>query len=138
MSASGSLNINDLVLVNPSAGPFGPGGLGVTTATFLMGANTIGLNATQYSGFTTTPSNFGTSGGGTQTSSSGDIFGVIKQGPTAPYSLIVPVGYTTGAAISSSQTFTGQTFSSLGLVPGTYTYTWGAGANADLINVVTS
>jgi outer membrane biosynthesis protein TonB len=138
MSASGSLNINDLVLVNPSAGPFGPGGLGVTTATFLMGANTIGLNATQYSGFTTTPSNFGTSGGGTQTSSSGDIFGVIKQGPTAPYSLIVPVGYTTGAAISSSQTFTGTTFSGFGLTQGTYTYTWGSGANADSINVVVS
>jgi hypothetical protein len=135
MSASGSLNINDLTLVNPSAGPFGFGGLGVSTATFLMGTN--GLNAAQYSGFTTTPSNFGPGGvGGSQTSVSGNIFGVIKQGPTEPYSLLVPVGYTTGTAISSTQTFTGQTFGSFGLTPGTYTYTWGSGANADSINVV--
>jgi hypothetical protein len=135
MSASGSLNINDLTLVNPSAGPFGFGGIGVSTATFLMGTN--GINAAQYSGFTTTPPNFGPGGvGGSQTSVSGNIFGVIKQGPTAPYSLLVPVGYTTGTAISSSQTFTGTTFSGLGLTQGTYTYTWGSGANADSINVV--
>jgi hypothetical protein len=134
MSASGSLNINDLTLVNPSAGPFGGGGLGVSTATFLMGTN--GLNAAQYSGFTTTPSNFGPGGvGGAQTSTSGDIFGVILPGGP-PYSLLVPVGYTTGTAISSTQTFTGQTFSSFGLTPGTYSYTWGSGANADSINVV--
>jgi hypothetical protein len=100
-----------------------------------MGTNE--LNAAQYSGFTTTPSNFGPGGvGGSQTSVSGNIFGVIKQGPTAPYSLLVPVGYTTGTAISSSQTFTGTTFSGLGLTQGTYTYTWGSGANADSINVV--
>jgi hypothetical protein len=134
MSASGSLNINDLTLVNPSAGPFPFGGLGVSGATFLMGTN--GINTAQYSGFTTTPPNFGPGGvTPSQTSVSGDIFGVIKQGP-APYSLLVPVGYTTGTAISSSQTFNGQSFVSFGLTPGTYTYTWGSGANADSINVV--
>jgi len=133
MSASGSLNINDLTLVNPSAGPFGNGGIGINNATFLLGTN--GLSGAQYSGFTTTPANFGAGGGGAQTFASGDIFGVIlPSGP--PYSLIVPVGYTTGTAISGSQTFTGQTFSSMGLVPGTYSYTWGSGANADSINVV--
>jgi hypothetical protein len=133
MSASGSLNVNDLTLVNPSAGPFGNGGLGITTATFLLGTN--GLSGAQYSGFTTTPSNFGTGVGVPQTSASGDIFGVINYA-TPTYSLIVPVGYTTGTAISGSQTFTGQTLSSMGLTPGTYTYTWGSGANADSINVV--
>jgi hypothetical protein len=135
MSASGSLNINDLTLVSPSVGPLGTGGLGVTTATFLMGAN---VAAAQYSGFTTSPSNFGTGGpGGSPTSTSGNIFGVVKfDGPTGTPSLLVPTGYTTGTAISSTQTFSGQTFSSFGLTPGTYTYTWGSGANADSINVV--
>jgi hypothetical protein len=134
MSASGSLNINDLILVNPSTGPYGGGGLGVNSATFLMG--TTGVNFALYSGFTTTPSNFGPgSGGGGSTSTSGDVFGVIFQG-VPPYELVVPVGYTTGTAISSTQTFAGETFSSLGLTPGTYTYTWGSGANADSINVV--
>jgi hypothetical protein len=136
MSASGSLNINDLTLVNPSAGPFGNGGIGVSTATFLLGTN--GLSGAQYSGFTTAPSNFGPGGpGGTQTFASGNIFGVVKfDGPTGTPSLIVPTGYTTGTAISGSQTFTGQTLSSMGLTIGTYTYTWGSGANADSINVV--
>jgi len=135
MSASGSLNINDLTLVSPSVGPLGTGGLGVNTATFLMGAN---VAATQYSGFTTSPSNFGPGGGGASpTSTSGNIFGVVKfDGPTGTPSLLVPTGYTTGTAISSTQTFSGQTFSSFGLTPGTYTYTWGSGANADSINVV--
>jgi hypothetical protein len=133
MSASGSLNINDLTLVNSSFGPIGGGGLGASTATFLMG--TFPANGAQYSGFTTTPSNFGPGAGGGATSSSGNVFGVIFQG-APPYSLVVPVGYTTGTVISSTQTFSGQTFSSLGLTPGTYTYTWGSGANADSINVV--
>jgi len=134
MSASGSLNINDLTLVNPSSGPYGGGGIGVTTATFLIGA--AGQSAAEYSGFTTTPSNFGPGGAGAPASSvSGDIFGVIWAG-APPYTLVVPVGYTTGTAISSTQTFVSQTFSSLGLTPGTYTYTWGSGANADSINVV--
>jgi hypothetical protein len=137
MSASGSLNINDLTLVSPSVGPLGVGGLGVTTATFLMGAN---VAAAQYSGFTTSPSNFGPGGGGVSpTSTSGNIFGVVKfDGPSGTPSLLVPTGYTTGTVISSTQTFNGQTFSSFGLTPGTYTYTWGSGANADSINVVVS
>ena len=45
-----------------------------------------------------------------------------------PYLLIVPTGYTSGTNISSSQTFTGQTLSSLGLTNGTYTYTWSGGS----------
>jgi hypothetical protein len=134
MSASGSLNINDLILVSPSTGPYGGGGLGVSTATFLMG--TTGVNYALYSGFTTTPSNFGPGGaGGGSTSTSGDVFGVIFQG-APPYELVVPVGYTTGTAISSTQTFNSASFASLGLTPGTYSYTWGSGANADSINVV--
>jgi len=134
MSASGSLNINDLTLVNPSAGPFGGGGIGIGSAEFLM-VITSGLSGAQYSGFTTTPSNFGTGGGASSTSASGNIFGVLETVPGTK-SLIVPTGYTTGTAISSTQTFSGATFSSLGLTPGTYTYTWGSGANADSINVV--
>jgi hypothetical protein len=102
-----------------------------------MGAN---VPAAQYSGFTTSPSNFGPGGlGGPQTSTSGNIFGVVKfDGPSGTPSLLVPTGYTTGTVISSTQTFNGQTFSSFGLTPGTYTYTWGSGANADSINVVVS
>jgi len=126
MSASGTINLSGLTLVDPSAGPFGGGGLGVSTATFLMG--TFPVNAAQYSGFTTTPSNYGTGGGGGgATSGSGDIFGIVYQG-TPPYSLLVPTGYTSGTNITSTQTFTGTTLSTLGLTNGTYTYTWSGGS----------
>jgi hypothetical protein len=131
MSASGTLNINDLTFVNSSTFT-GPGGLGIDSATFIMGGNG---NFSAYSGFTTTASNFGTGSGIGASSGSGDVFGVIFN-TTPPYQLVVPSGYTTGQSITSTQTFNSQTFSSMGLTPGTYTYTWGSGANADAINVV--
>jgi hypothetical protein len=50
--------------------------------------------------------------------------------------LVVPTGYTTGESLSSTQTFSNQSFSSLGLTVGTYTYTWGSGANASSLDVI--
>jgi hypothetical protein len=126
MSASGTINLSGLTLVNSISGTYGGGGIGVSTATFLMG--TFPANGAQYSGFTTTPSDFGPgAGGGGATSSSGDVFGVIFQG-APPYSLIVPIGYTTGTQITSTQTFNNTTLSTLGLTNGTYTYTWSGGS----------
>ena len=130
MTASGSLNINDLTFVNNSN--LGGSGIGINTATFIMGSNG---SFDTYSGITTTPTNFGTGFGAGASSTSGDIVGVIVNGEP-PYFLAVPAGYVSGTQLSSIQTFTGQTFSSLGLTPGTYTYTWGSGANADAINVI--
>jgi hypothetical protein len=40
-----------------------------------------------------------------------------------------------GAKLSNTMTFTGETFTMLGVKPGTYTYTWGTGANADSLIV---
>lgn len=130
MTASGSLNINDLTFVNNSN--LGGGGIGINTATFIMGG--LGSFDT-YSGITTFPSSFGSGSGAGSTSSSGDIIGVIID-MIPPYFLAVPSGYTSGSQIYSIQTFNNQSFSSLGLVPGTYTYTWGSGANTDAINVI--
>jgi hypothetical protein len=45
--------------------------------------------------------------------------------------LITPEPYSSGDFISGSMTFTGQTFTNLGVTPGTYTYTWGTGLNTD-------
>jgi hypothetical protein len=36
-----------------------------------------------------------------------------------------------GTQLKNTATYTGQTISSLGLTPGTYTWTWGTGAHAD-------
>lgn len=47
----------------------------------------------------------------------------------------VPLDYVSGSALSSSVEFAGQTFASIGLTPGTYTWTWGSGINADSFRV---
>jgi hypothetical protein len=125
MSASGTVDLSGLTLVSSSAGPFGNGGLGISNATFVCGAS--GSSGSSYSGFTSVPSNFGSGSGLPHSSGTGQSFGVIMN-MAPPYLLIVPTGYTSGANISSSQTFTGQTLSSLGLTNGTYTYTWSGGS----------
>jgi hypothetical protein len=125
MSASGTVDLSGLTLVSSSAGPFGNGGLGISNATFVCGAS--GSSGSSYSGFTSVPSNFGSGSGLPHSSGTGQAFGVIMN-MAPPYLLIVPTGYTSGANISSSQTFTGQTLSSLGLTNGTYTYTWSGGS----------
>ena len=44
--------------------------------------------------------------------------------------ILVPSGYVSDRALSDTATYTGQaTFSSLGVTPGTYEWTWGSGPN---------
>ena len=133
MSGSGTLNINDLTLVAGATGPMGGAGIGINSATFVLGEN--GGYFDQYSGILTNPSNFGTGGGLGASTASGDIVGVVYEGGP-PYLLVVPTGYTSGSYLTSSQTFNSQTFTSLGLVAGTYSYTWGTGSNAEILSVV--
>jgi hypothetical protein len=75
-----------------------------------MGPTTFG------SGFTT----FATAG-------TGDAFGVLG----LEQQIFTPVGYTSGSALTTTETYTNQTLTSLGITPGTYTWTWGSGADAD-------
>jgi hypothetical protein len=80
-----------------------------------------------YTGFTG-PTNFGSGLGGDANTGSGssvDIRGI------PPSELSVPAGYVSGNPLSDSATYDNATFSSLGVTPGTYTWTWGTGANAD-------
>jgi hypothetical protein len=125
MSASGTINLSGLTLVNPSFGPVGGGGLGTNTATFVCGNNNTYANT--YSGFTSVPSNFGSGSGAANSSASGDLFGIIYLG-APPHFLLVPTGYTSGTNITSTQTFNNTTLSTLGLTNGTYTYTWSGGS----------
>jgi hypothetical protein len=62
------------------------------------------------------------------TSGSGDVVGLIVD-PPGGYGLFVPQGYISGTALSDTATYDNATFSSLGVTPGTYEWTWGAGAN---------
>ena len=50
------------------------------------------------------------------------------------------MGYVSGGALSSNATWDNQTFSSLGVTPGEYEWTWGSGAHADsfTLDIVTA
>jgi hypothetical protein len=73
------------------------------------------------------PSSFGSGYPFNPDSFSGDVFGVDG----ANHTLYTPVAYTSGASLSSIDTFNNTTLADLGLTTGTYTYTWGADAHAD-------
>ena len=45
-------------------------------------------------------------------------------------------GYVSGSAITGTATWNNRTLAGLGLTPGTYTYTWGSGGNADTFTLV--
>jgi hypothetical protein len=80
-------------------------------------------NYTPYSG----PSSFGSGGFTVASSGTGDRVGVY----TGIGDIIVPSGYVSGSHLSSSATYDDATFASLGVTPGTYVWTWGAGNTLD-------
>lgn len=74
------------------------------------------------------PANFGSGTGTSPDSGSGDPVAIFPNVGGSSGLLLVPPGYLSGP-ISDSMTFNNQTFSSLGVTPGTYTWSWGAGAD---------
>jgi hypothetical protein len=81
-----------------------------------------------YTGITG-PASFGSGSPPTRASSgSGDLVGINAVG----HDVFVPAGYVSGSALLDSSTYDNQTFNSLGVTPGTYTWTWEPpGAAAD-------
>ncbi|HEV7481252.1 MAG TPA: PEP-CTERM sorting domain-containing protein [Roseiarcus sp.] len=71
----------------------------------------------------TGPGSFGPGGPTIADSASGDIVG-ISGGAAA---VIVPLGYISGSALSSTATWDDTTFSKLGVTPGTYVWQLGNG-----------
>src|SRR6266487_2921586 len=75
----------------------------------------------------TGPTSFGTGGPTAASSGSGDMVGIARIFWGS--SLSVPTGYVSGTALSGMAIYTGKTFATLGVTPGTYVWTWGTGAN---------
>jgi hypothetical protein len=80
------------------------------------------------------PGGFGSPRTTSASSGSGDMVGISVGGTDflgfpLPNFLNVPKGYVSGTALSDMAIYSGQTFTTLGLTPGTYVWTWGAGAN---------
>jgi hypothetical protein len=85
-----------------------------------------------YDGFSG-PANFG--GGGLTigaSGGSGDSVTIVGGGNL----LAVPQGYLSGGALSDTSTYDNQTFDTLGITPGAYTWTWGSGANQNFTVVI--
>lgn len=61
----------------------------------------------------------------------GDFFGIVAGGSVTGPGFYVPDGYISEAPLSGNATILNETLASVNLVEGIYTWTWGAGANAD-------
>jgi hypothetical protein len=75
------------------------------------------------------PTSFGSGGltlaNSASASASGNLVGIDEFDKL----LLVPHSYVSGSPLMDSVTYSGATFSSLGVTPGTYEWTWGTGAN---------
>jgi hypothetical protein len=82
-----------------------------------------------YGGSFSGPANFGTGGLAFASGGSGDPVMFFRSAST----LLVPVGYISNTPLSDSATWDHATFSSLGVTPGTYEWTWGSGSNQKFV-----
>lgn len=128
---------NDVVLTgNGSINTFGltfngVGGIGSGTSAAFVGSLQVGSGSISHeytSGDYVPFGSFGSGGplGGEEpnsTSGNNVIF--------SPFAIYVPIGYSSGNPLSGTATFNNATFDALGWTPGTYTASWGSGANAD-------
>lgn len=74
----------------------------------------------------TGPTSFGSGTSKNADSGSGDLVGIVEATVLA-----IPQDYLSGGELSSTATWANQTFMSLGLIPGSYTWIWGSGAHSD-------
>jgi hypothetical protein len=94
-------------------------------------------SATSFDAYTaflgiTGPTTFGSGGTTLADSGSGDIVGINGSSKV----LGVPLGYVSGSPLSDTSTYLNQTFSSLGVIPGTYEWTWGTGPNQNFTLII--
>jgi hypothetical protein len=97
-----------------------------------VGAGPSQARLTLYSGLRG-PSSFGPGDAANASFGSGDdVFLLPVVGSPI---LGVPAGYSSGDFLEGSATYVDASYASLGLIRGTYVYTWGAGAHADTLTV---
>jgi hypothetical protein len=115
-SGRGAIDLNGLIFVNsgvsvPQVGP-----------TFATEATGAAGPLSAYSAISG-PSSFGPGVFTNATTGTGDL--VALEAPEGVGGLVyVPTGYVSGAPLSDTATYAGQTFATLGLTPGRYVYTW--------------
>lgn len=128
-TGSGSLNLASLTPVFDMTG--WPNMLEPATATIGVGPSSG--DASFHGGGVTSPASLGSGGATYATSGSGGLVGMYQG--IVPF-LMVPLGYVSGTLLGTSQTtYAGKSFASLGLEPGQYVWSWGAGETSDTFTV---
>jgi hypothetical protein len=120
-TGSGALDLTGLTF-------FGNGGA-PANVTPKFGTIFTGLStpfASFYRGVLSGPTSFG---GGLATLANSGTGDFVGRTPGGTGMLCVPLGYVSGTALSDTSTYDLATFSTLGVTPGTYEWTWGTGPN---------
>ena len=120
----GAIDLTGLTFFGNS-GSNGPGFMVPNQGTIVTGTSASAAVYTGLSG----PTSFGTGFGASASSASGDLVGNLENAYSQPDVLFVPQGYVSGHALLDSSTYNSATFSSLGVTPGIYEWTWGNGPN---------
>lgn len=135
LTASGSLNLKALTIdpelkaltgLNPSGFPIGP----VAVVGPLGG--TVGPFRDAYHGAISGPKSFGSGSYSFPSSGTGGPAGI---GTSVGFgnAVFVPLDYQSGEPLTGSSIFMDSTLTSLGVQSGTYTWTWGSGADQDSV-----
>ena len=127
-TGSGAINLHGLTF-SQSASPSNPGIIPRLYGAWGGGGIWTGPTSSSVDSYRgpSGPWGFGSGGSTLASSGSGDmvgIFTILLDGV-----LYVPRGYVSGTFLSGSATYSGKTFATLGVTPGTYVWTWGTGAN---------
>jgi hypothetical protein len=127
-TGSGALDVTDLtnlggsITHKPAVVPNDP----------FFSSGAIGAELQVFVGDLTGPDDFGAGPETFADQSSGDGVGVFK---SDSFSLLLPLGYTSGSPLSDTSTYLFETLASLGARPGEYVWSWGSGADADTFTV---
>ena len=125
-NGSGTINLNGLTFL---ADVFTEPAVIEPSQSYVISGSTLGLTAI-YEGAIAGPTNFGLGGSTFASSGSGDTFGINPS--DGSFFLYVPDSYF-GGQLSTSSTFLNASFASLGMMPGTYVYSFGSGTNGDRV-----
>ena len=104
-------------------------------AQIVMGSTTGGNISDFYTGIVSGPTNFGTGFITDASSGGGDSVALWFYPPFSANQVGVPTGYVSANPLSDIDIYGGQTFSTLGVTPGTYVWTWGTGVHADSFTI---
>jgi hypothetical protein len=127
-NGSGAIDLAGLVFLGPvdSVPTF------IFPSRSFINTGPAGFNSADIYGVATGPGNFGSGGQIFADSGSGDLVGVVGYVGT----LAVPEGYVSGDPLSDTSTYLNQTFTSLGVTPGTYVWAWGTGLDQNFTLII--